>query len=143
MEVPIKKWFRLAPGMMVRLKSAYIIRCDSFIKDNDGHATEIHCTYFPESKSSADTSGLKVKGTIHWLSVPHAASAEMRLYDNLFTVANVATEEGAAPHRQRVCGRQLCNTGEDCSRLGDVPQREILFDREGVELARESAVSEQ
>ena len=93
MEEPVKKWFRLAPGMMVRLKSAYIIRCDSFIKDNDGNVTEIHCTYFPESKSGHDTSGLKVKGTIHWLSVPHAARAEVRLYDRLFTVENPAMED--------------------------------------------------
>ena len=94
MEEPVKKWFRLAPGMMVRLKSAYIIRCDSFIKDNNNKVTEIHCTYFPESKSGHDTSGLKVKGTIHWLSVPHAARAEVRLYDHLFTVENPAMEEG-------------------------------------------------
>jgi glutaminyl-tRNA synthetase len=94
MEKPVKKWFRLAPGMMVRLKSAYIIRCDSFIKDNDGNVTEIHCTYFPESKSGHDISHLKAKGTIHWLSVPHAVRAEVRLYDPLFTVENVAMEEG-------------------------------------------------
>jgi glutaminyl-tRNA synthetase len=93
MEHPVKKWFRLAPGMMVRLKSAYIIRCESFIKDNGGNVTEIHCTYFPESKSGHDTSHLKVKGTIHWLSVPHAACAEVRLYDPLFTVENPAMEE--------------------------------------------------
>jgi len=94
MEKPVKKWFRLAPGMMVRLKSAYIVRCDNFIKDNEGNITEIHCTYFPESKSGHDTSGLKVKGTIHWLSVPHAGRAEVRLYDHLFTVENPAMEEG-------------------------------------------------
>ncbi|MEP6951171.1 MAG: glutamine--tRNA ligase/YqeY domain fusion protein [Ginsengibacter sp.] len=93
MEEPVKKWFRLAPGMMVRLKSAYIIRCDSFIKDNDGNVTELHCTYFPESKSGHDSSHLKVKGTIHWLSVPHAARAEVRLYDRLFTVENPAMED--------------------------------------------------
>ena len=94
MEKPVKKWFRLAPGMMVRLKSAYIVRCDNFAKDNEGNVTEIHCTYFPESKSGHDTSGLKVKGTIHWLSVPHAGRAEVRLYDHLFTVQNPAMEEG-------------------------------------------------
>ncbi len=93
MEQPVKKWFRLAPGMMVRLKSAYIIRCDSTVKDNEGNVTEIHCTYFPESKSGHDISHLKVKGTIHWLSVPHAARAEVRLYDHLFTVDNPAMEE--------------------------------------------------
>jgi glutaminyl-tRNA synthetase len=94
MEVPVKKWFRLAPGAMVRLKSAYIIRCDSFIKDTDGNVTEIHCTYFPESKSGIDTSGINVKGTIHWLSAKHAARAEVRLYERLFTVENPAMEEG-------------------------------------------------
>ena len=94
MEVPVKKWFRLAPGTMVRLKSAYIIRCDSFIRDSNGNVTEIHCSYFPESKSGHDTSGINVKGTIHWLSVHHAAKAEVRLYERLFTVENPATEEG-------------------------------------------------
>jgi len=94
MEKPVKKWFRLAPGMMVRLKSAYIVRCDNFAKDNEGNVTEIYCTYFPESKSGHDTSGLKVKGTIHWLSVQHAGRAEVRLYDHLFTVENPAMEEG-------------------------------------------------
>ena len=94
MEVPVKKWFRLAPGAMVRLKSAYIIRCDSFIKDTNGNVTEIHSTYFPESKSGKDTSGMNVKGTIHWLSAKHAAQAEVRLYERLFTVENPAAEEG-------------------------------------------------
>ena len=94
MEVPVKKWFRLAPGAMVRLKSAYIIRCDSLIKDANGNVTEIHGTYFPESKSGKDTSGMNVKGTIHWLSAKHAAQAEVRLYERLFTVENPAAEEG-------------------------------------------------
>lgn len=94
MEVPVKKWFRLAPGAMVRLKSAYIVRCESFIKDDNGNVTEIHCTYIPESKSGNDTSGITVKGTIHWLSTHHACTAEIRLYDRLFTAENPAAEEG-------------------------------------------------
>jgi glutaminyl-tRNA synthetase len=94
MEVPVKKWFRLAPGALVRLKSAYIIRCTHFVKDNNGTITEIHATYIPESKSGNDTSGLQVKGTIHWLSVKHAAKAEVRLYGRLFTVENPAAEVG-------------------------------------------------
>ncbi|MDQ6844313.1 MAG: glutamine--tRNA ligase, partial [Bacteroidota bacterium] len=94
MEAPVKKWFRLAPGTMVRLKSAYIVRCDSFEKDEAGNITAIHCRYIPESKSGHDISGLKVKGTIHWVSVKHAATAEVRLYDRLFKVENPATEEG-------------------------------------------------
>lgn len=94
MEVPAKKWFRLAPGAMVRLKSAYIIQCDSFIKDEAGNIKEIHCTYFPESKSGQDSSGLQVKGTIHWVSIQHANTAEIRLYDRLFKAENPAAEEG-------------------------------------------------
>ncbi len=94
MEVPAKKWFRLAPGSMVRLKSAYIVKCDSFEKDADGQITEIHCTYLPESKSGSDTSGISVKGTIHWVSVAQAIQVEVRLYDRLFTVENPLGEEG-------------------------------------------------
>lgn len=94
MELPGKKYFRLGPGLMVRLKSAYIIRCDSFQKDDAGRITEIHCTYFPESKSGNDTSGINVKGTIHWVSVSNAISCEVRLYDRLFKVENPSSEEG-------------------------------------------------
>jgi glutaminyl-tRNA synthetase len=94
MEVPIKKWFRLAPGTSVRLKSAYIVTCESFVKDENGHVTEIHCTYAPNSKSGSDTSGIHVKGTIHWVSVQHALPAEIRLYDRLFKVENPSSEEG-------------------------------------------------
>ena len=95
MEVPAKKWFRLAPGAMVRLKSAYIIKCDSFIKDEQGNVTEIHASYFPESKSGHEGSGnIQVKGTIHWVSAAHAATAEVRLYDRLFKSENPAAEEG-------------------------------------------------
>lgn len=93
MEVPAKKWFRLAPGSMVRLKSAYIIKCESFTKGADGKIAEIHCTYIPESKSGNDTSGITVKGTIHWVSAAHAVNAEVRLYDRLFTVENPLGEE--------------------------------------------------
>lgn len=94
MEEPPKKFFRLGPGLMVRLKHAYIIQCDDFIKGENGEVTEIHCTYYPESKSGQDTSGLKVKGTIHWVSVPHAKTATIRLYDRLFTVEDPSDEEG-------------------------------------------------
>lgn len=90
MEEPAKKWFRLAPGKNVRLKSAYIIQCDSFLKDEHGNISEIHCTYLPESKSGNDTSGTSVKGTIHWVSTAHATVAEVRLYDRLFKVEDVA-----------------------------------------------------
>ncbi len=94
MEVAPKKFFRLAPGLMVRLKHAYIVKCEDFIKDADGNVTEVHCTYIPESKSGQDTSGINVKGTIHWVSVPHAKTADVRLYDRLFKSENPAAEEG-------------------------------------------------
>ena len=94
MEEPAKKWFRLAPGAMVRLKSAYIVKCESFVKDGDGNVTEIHCSYIPESKSNHDTSGISVKGTIHWVSAAQALTAEVRLYDRLFTVENPLGEAG-------------------------------------------------
>jgi glutaminyl-tRNA synthetase len=94
MEEPPKKFFRLGPGLMSRLKSAYIVRCDDFVKDDAGNVTEIHCTYFPESKSGEDTSGLKVKGTMHWVSVKHAKTAEIRLYDRLFTSEEPDREDG-------------------------------------------------
>ena len=94
MESPSKKYFRLAPGQMVRLKSAYIITCDEVIKDNSGNIIELRCSYLPESKSGGDSSGLKVKGTLHWVSVAHAVAAEIRLYDRLFTAENVDAAEG-------------------------------------------------
>ncbi|MEO7767938.1 MAG: glutamine--tRNA ligase/YqeY domain fusion protein [Ferruginibacter sp.] len=94
MEEPAKKWFRMAPGAMVRLKSAYIVKCESFVKDHNGKVIEIRGVYITESKSGDDTTGIKVKGTIHWVSVPHALKAEIRLYDRLFKVENPSQEEG-------------------------------------------------
>ena len=88
MEDPPKKYFRLAPGKMVRLKSAYIVECTDVIKDASGIIQEIHVRYFPESKSGNDTSGIKVKGTIHWVAATKALDCEVRLYDRLFTVPN-------------------------------------------------------
>lgn len=94
MENPPKKYFRLAPGQMVRLKSAYIIKCEEVIKDEQGNLVALHCTYIPESKSGSDTSGIHVKGTLHWVSAAHAIQAEVRLYDRLFKVEDVANAEG-------------------------------------------------
>lgn len=94
MENPPKKYFRLAPGQMVRLKSAYIIKCDEVIKNADGKVIELHCTYFPESHSGNDTSGIHVKGTLHWVSAKDAVEVEVREYDRLFKVENPANEEG-------------------------------------------------
>jgi glutaminyl-tRNA synthetase len=94
MEEPPKKFFRLGVGLMVRLKNAYIVQCDSFVKDADGNVTEVHCSYIPESRSGNDTSGLNPKGTIHWVSANHAHTAEVRLYDRLFRVEDPSNEDG-------------------------------------------------
>ena len=89
-----KKYFRLAPGLSVRLKNAYIVTCTGFKTDYFGKVTEVHCEYIPESKSGNDTSGLHVKGTIHWVSVAHAKTAEVRLYDRLFQAEDPSNEDG-------------------------------------------------
>ncbi|HWV32965.1 MAG TPA: glutamine--tRNA ligase/YqeY domain fusion protein [Dyadobacter sp.] len=94
MEVPSKKYFRLAPGKMVRLKGAYIIQCDDFVKDENGEITEVRCTYVENSKSGQDTTGINVKGTLHWVSAAHAAEIEVRLYDRLFSVEDPSSEDG-------------------------------------------------
>lgn len=83
MEEPPKKYFRLFPGNEVRLMNAYFVKCESFIKDENGKVTEIHCTYDPETRSGSGFTGRKVKGTIHWVSAAHAVNAEVRLYENI------------------------------------------------------------
>lgn len=94
MENPPKKYFRLAPGQKVRLKHAYIIQCDEVIKDEAGNVIQLNCTYIPESKSGADTSGIHVKGTLHWVNAKDHIAIQINEYDRLFTVENPANEEG-------------------------------------------------
>ena len=94
METPEKKFFRLAPGKMVRLKSAFIVECTDFEKYENGKVSLIRARYVPESKSGQDTSGLQVKGVIHWVSAQHAVPAEIRLYERLFNVEDPSSEEG-------------------------------------------------
>lgn len=84
MEDPPNKYFRLGPDREVRLKSAYIIKCNDYLKDENGKVTELHCTYDEETKSGGINSGRKVKGTLHWVSASHGIEAEIRLYDRLF-----------------------------------------------------------
>lgn len=90
MENPPKKYFRLHPDGEVRLKGAYFIKCVRVDKDDQGNILEIHCTYDPASRGGESPDGRKVKGTIQWVSVPHAVSAEVRLFDHLFTLENPA-----------------------------------------------------
>ena len=95
MEDPPKKYFRLGPGRVVRLKYAYIIKCNEVVKDADGNIVELHCEYYRDSRSGSDTSGVKVKAAIHWLPVKHAVPAEIRMYDRLFS------DEDPAGHKDK------------------------------------------
>jgi glutaminyl-tRNA synthetase len=88
MEEPPKKFFRLAPGREVRLRSAYFIRCEEVVRDDRGEIVELRCTYDPATRGGGAPDGRKVKGTIHWVSSRHALEAEVRLYDRLFVQAN-------------------------------------------------------
>lgn len=83
MEEPPKKYFRLFPGNEVRLMHAYFVKCESFVKDENGKVVEVHCTYDPETKAGSGFTGRKVKGTIHWVPVPYAITAQVRLYENI------------------------------------------------------------
>jgi glutaminyl-tRNA synthetase len=96
-EEPPKKWFRLAPGSEVRLKHAYIIKCEQVIKNQTGEIVELHCSYDPETKSGMPKAERKVKGTLHWVSAAHSIPAEVRLYDHLFLkIIPDEVEEGEA-----------------------------------------------
>lgn len=89
-----RKWFRLAPGKTVRLKSAFIVRYVDHVVDADGHVTEVHVEYFPDSRSGSDTSGIKAKGTLHWVNAATAVDAEVRLYERLFSDPTPDGHEG-------------------------------------------------
>ncbi|HKP92418.1 MAG TPA: glutamine--tRNA ligase, partial [Chthoniobacterales bacterium] len=93
-ETPPPKYFRLKPGGEVRLKYAYIIKCEEVIRDSAGNVTELRCTADLESKSGGATSNRKVKGTIHWVSAADAIDAEVRIYDRLFTVPQPDADGG-------------------------------------------------
>ena len=88
MEEPPKKYYRLSPGKEVRLRYAYLIKCEEVIKNDEGEVVELRCTYDPMSGGGSSSDGRKVKGVIHWVSVPHAVKAELRLFDTLFTKEN-------------------------------------------------------
>ena len=98
MEEAPRKFFRLKPGGEVRLRFAYIIRCDEVIKDDDGNVIELRCSHDPDTRSGAPQSARKVKGTIHWVSVADAIAAEVRLYDRLFTVPDPGADEDVMAH---------------------------------------------
>ena len=91
MEDPLRRFYRLAPGREVRLRYACLVTCTDVVKDADGNVVEVHCTYDPDSRGGNAPDGRRVQGTIHWVSVAHAAPLEVRLYDNLFTDPAPAT----------------------------------------------------
>ncbi|HSG00140.1 MAG TPA: hypothetical protein VLA20_03375, partial [Vicinamibacterales bacterium] len=93
MEEPAKKFFRLAPGREVRLRNAYFITCTGIVKNDAGDIVELRCTYDPETRGGNAPDGRKVKATLHWVSAAHAADAEIRLYDRLFTVEEPGADE--------------------------------------------------
>ena len=107
MEEPVKKFFRMAPGKEVRLKGAYIVKCEDFVKDADGNIVELHCTVDMDSRSGSEGANRKVKGTLHWVSAADAVPAEFRLYEpilaedepesNAVTVDEDGNEVDAAP----------------------------------------------
>ncbi len=123
MENPPPKYFRLSPGGMVRLKSAFIIRCDSVEKDAAGNVVALHCTYVPESRSGHDSSGLKPQGVVHWLSAAHTHRAEVRVYDRLFQVEDPASEDdfkqSINPHSLRTIENALVEPALLEGQIGD------------------------
>ncbi len=134
MENPPKKFFRLAPGQEVRLKGAYIIKCEEVVKDADGNITELRCTYDPESRSGLPGASRKVKGTLHWVSAGHAVDAEVRLYDRLFEVENPAAEterdfrEMLNPQSLIIANAKL---EPFAAALGEKPGEKLQFQRIG------------
>ena len=123
-EDPPKKFFRLAPGQEVRLRYAYIIKCENVIKDdNTGEVIELHCTYDPETKSGSPKSGRMVKGTIHWVSAARAIEAEVRLYDRLFVKPNPDDTKDGSDFRNYVNPNSL-ETLTSC-RVEPVPLRAV------------------
>ena len=134
MENPTNKFFRLAPGREVRLRSAYIIKCESVIKNTiNGRTLEVHCTYDPATKSGMPESKRKVKGTLHWVSVKHALKAEIRLYDRLFTIENPDNSEEGKTYKDYLNPNSLqIKTGYIEPSVKDaMPLQKFQFERLG------------
>jgi glutaminyl-tRNA synthetase len=136
MEDPPKKYFRLSPGKEVRLKHAYIIKCERVVKDEKtGEVVELHCTYDPQTRSGLDQSGRKVKGTLHWVSARHAVPAEVRLYDHLFINASDQAENGEQQEEDMILNpdslERLTNCLIEPSVQGAKPGDRFQFMRQG------------
>ena len=130
----MKGWFRLSPGSEVRLRYACVIKCQEVVKDGAGNVVELKCSWDPDSRGGQPKDGRKIKGTIHWVSAPHALDAEVRLYDRLFTVENPLDEALEGPFTrylnpaslERVAGAKL-----EPSLREAAPQSRWQFERVG------------
>ena len=128
MENPTKGYYRLSPGQEVRLRHAYIIKCEQVIKDEKtGEITELRCTYNPESKSGSDISGKKVKGTIHWVSADYAKQVEVRIYDRLYLIENPDGPEDLNPDSLET----LTNCFIEPAVISEKPDVRYQFERQG------------
>ena len=134
MEDPPRKYFRLAPGREVRLKHAYYITCVDVVKDEQtGEVTELHCTYDPETRGGWSEDGRRVRGTLHWVSAPHALEAEVRLFDHLFTESNpnVLTDDDFETNLNPNSLEVLDSCRVESSLAGTVPGTQYQFLRTG------------
>lgn len=131
MEDPPKKFYRLAPGREVRLRYGYFIKCTDVIKDQAGKVVELRCTYDPETKGGAAPDGRKVKATLHWVSAQHAIPAEVRLYDNLFTVEDPGAVEDSETCLNPASLEVLTSARVEPSLGGAAPESKFQFERLG------------
>ena len=134
MEDPPRKFFRLRPGGEVRLRYAYIIKCEKVIKDDDGEIVELHCSYDPETRSGSEKAQRKVKGTIHWVAREHSARAEIRLYDRLFSSPRPGFGEDKLAFTESLNPESLTAVTDgrvEASLSGIDPQKEVQFERVG------------
>lgn len=131
MEEPPKKYFRLFPGNEVRLMHGYFVKCESFVKDETGKVTEIHCTYDPETKCGTGFTGRKVKGTIHWVSARHAVSAEVRLYENIVDEEKGKLDEDGNLNLNPNSLKILDNCVVEENLAGASPEESFQFVRQG------------
>ena len=134
-ENPPKKFFRMTPGQEVRLRYAYIVRCENVVKDEQtGEIIEVHCTYDPETRKGLPQAGRKVKGTIHWVSAAHAVQAEVRLYESLFAQADPTDDKAGDDFRACLNPESLqilATCQVEPSLVGAKPGTQYQFERQG------------